>query len=223
MSGEEKINKNSYGNTFKSCSNIIAISGIIGVGKSTLAKSLGESLNADVYYEPVETNDYLEHFYKDMKKYSFPMQIYLLNHRFRQHQQMVWSNKKIIIQDRSIYEDVIFAKMLKEDGLMDELDFQTYTHLFQNMSNFLHRPDIIIYLDVAPQIALDRILKRSRCCESDITLEYLTSLKKGYEDWLDDISTRIIVIRIDWNEFLSTSCIQTLITKQLGEKKGLVL
>ena len=212
----------SYSVTFGSTSTIIAVSGIIGVGKSTLSKELGNSLNAEVYYEPVETNEYLESFYKDMKKYSFPMQIYLLNHRFKQHQQMIWSGKNVI-QDRSIYEDVIFAKMLREDGLMEELDFQTYRFLFQNMCNFLHRPDIIVYLDVEPEIALQRIINRSRNCEIGITLEYLRALKKGYEDWLDDISDRIQVIKVDWNEFGTTDDIVKKINEKIQKKKGLTL
>jgi deoxyadenosine kinase len=215
-------NKKNYSNTFGSNSNIISISGIIGVGKSTLSKKLGTLFNATVYYEPVETNEYLSKFYTDMKKYSFPMQIYLLNHRFKQHQQMIWSDTNVI-QDRSIYEDVIFAKMLYEDGLMNELDFQTYRHLFQNMANFLHRPDIIVYLDVEPEIALERIKQRSRGCETGITVEYLKSLKKGYEDWLEDISPRIPVIKIDWNEFGTTEEVLVKINEKIRNKKGLVL
>ena len=82
---------------------IIGVSGIIGVGKSTLSRKLGEVLGAQVMYEPVETNEYLAKFYKDMTKYSFPMQVYLLNHRFAQHQQMVWSGKNTI-QDRTLVD-----------------------------------------------------------------------------------------------------------------------
>ena len=214
--------KKSYTQTFGSKSNIIAISGIIGVGKSTLAKNLGKFLEIDVYHEPVETNEYLEKFYQDMKRYSFPMQIYLLNHRFRQHQQMVWSNKSLI-QDRSIYEDVIFAKMLTESGMMDTLDFLTYCLLFENMTNFLHRPDIIIYLDVKPEIALERVIKRSRGCEQQITLEYLKDLKKGYEDWLKDISNRITVIKINWDDFGKTEDVAEHIKKAINSKKGLII
>ena len=212
----------SYSATFGCTSTIISVSGIIGVGKSTLSKELGKIFNADVYYEPVETNEYLDSFYKDMKKYSFPMQIYLLSHRFKQHQQMIWSDRNVI-QDRSIYEDVIFAKMLREDGLMEELDFKTYRLLFQNMCNFLHRPDIIVYLDVEPEIALQRIINRSRDCETGITLEYLRSLKKGYEDWLNDVSDRIQVIKVDWNEFESTDDIVEKIKDKIKKKKGLIL
>ena len=151
-----------YTETFSSKKNtIIGISGIIGVGKSTLTNSLGEELGFNVIKEPVETNEYLDNFYKNMSKYSFPMQVYLLNHRFKQHQQMVWSDNSSI-QDRTIYEDVIFAKMLREANMMEELDFKTYVDLFKNMSNFLHRPDLILYLDVEPEEALRRVNQRSR-------------------------------------------------------------
>ena len=166
-----------YTQTFGPKTHIIGISGIIGVGKSTLSKNLGNELGFNVIKEPVETNEYLSSFYNDMKKYSFPMQIYLLNARFKQHQQMVWSDNSSI-QDRTIYEDVIFAKMLHESNMIEDLDFKTYIELFNNMSNFLHRPDIILYLDVNPEIAIKRINSRSRNCESGISLEYLQALKK---------------------------------------------
>ena len=175
-----------------------------------------------VLKEPVETNEYLDKFYKDMGKYSFPMQIYLLNHRFKQHQQMVWSSENTI-QDRTIYEDVIFAKMLKEDGLMEDLDFKTYCQLFNNMTNFLHRPDVIVYLDVEPEEALMRVKTRSRDCESDLPLEYLRKLKKGYEEWLDDLRGRIPIIHLDWNTFQDTDYIVSKIQEALRTKQTLVI
>lgn len=214
--------KQSYTQSFSPKKHIVNISGIIGAGKSTLTGKLGKELDYKEYYEPVKSNEYLSDFYDDMKSFSFPMQIYLLNHRYKQHQQMVWSDKHAI-QDRSIYEDVIFAKMLKESGLMSELDFRTYCQLFENMSNFLHRPDIIVYLDVEPEIALQRVKKRSRECESGITLEYLKDLKRGYEDWLVDISPRIPVIRIDWNTFKDVKYVSEKIRDHIKNKRGLIL
>jgi deoxyadenosine kinase len=211
-----------YTQTFGPKNNIIGISGIIGVGKSTLTKKLGEELEYDIINEPVETNEYLSNFYQNMSKYSFPMQVYLLNHRFKQHQQMVWADKSSI-QDRTIYEDVIFAKMLKEAEMMEELDFKTYIDLFNNMSNFLHRPDLILYLDVEPEEALRRVNERSRGCESGLTLEYLQDLRKGYEEWLEDIKDRIPVIRLDWNTYQDHKKIADIIRDKLSSKKGLVV
>ena len=192
-----------YSSTFTSPNLFIGISGIIGVGKSTLTTNLAEQLDFLPFYEPIDDNEYLPLFYEDMEKYGFSFQVYLLNKRFKQHQQAVWCNKGVI-QDRTIYEDVIFAKMLNEAKLISDLDFTTYKDLFLNMSNFLHRPNFIIYLDTEPEVALKRIQSRDRGCESKMTLEYLQSLKAGYEDWLKDVEKRIPVIRLDWNEFRST-------------------
>jgi deoxyadenosine kinase len=211
-----------YTQTFGTKTSIIGISGIIGVGKSTLTNSLGEELGFNIIKEPVETNEYLSEFYRNMSKYSFPMQVYLLNHRFKQHQQMVWSDNSSI-QDRTIYEDVIFAKMLRESNMMEALDFKTYVDLFNNMSNFLHRPDLILYLDVEPEEALRRVNERSRGCESGLTLQYLQDLKKGYEDWLDDIKDRIPVIRLDWNTYQDPKKIANIIRDKIKCKKGLVV
>jgi len=212
-----------YTEVFSSRNTLLGISGLIGGGKTTLTKELGKKLGCTTYFEPVEENIFLEGFYKDMKKYSFPMQMYLLNKRFEQHQKMVWA-KENAIQDRTIYEDVIFAKMLYEGGYMEKDVFQTYRDTFENMTHFLHRPDMILYLDVEPEIALQRIKKRSRDCETTITLEYLQALQKGYEEWIQDIHPRIPVIRIDWNTFKDTEYIIEIIEKYKKQyQKGIVV
>ncbi len=72
-------------------------------------------------------------------KYSFALQIFLLNKRFKQQQQIVWAGKGGV-QDRTIYEDSVFAKMLRDSGKMDQRDYNTYIELFQNMSNFMKKP-----------------------------------------------------------------------------------
>jgi len=103
-------------------------------------------IDLPVYYEDVidMTNSYMDAFYKDMARYSFPLQIHLLNKRFRQHQQIIWQGKGGV-QDRTIYEDSIFARMLCESGLMDKRDFDTYSELFSNMSNFMYAMITLLY------------------------------------------------------------------------------
>ena len=125
-----------FGNIF------IGIAGMIGAGKSTLAKELGEHLGIDTYYEPVADNEYLADFYRDTARHSFAMQVYLLNRRFQQHQEIIWRGRSAV-QDRTIYEDSIFAKMLAKTGLMDDRDYKTYVQLFRNMSNFMCKPSVI--------------------------------------------------------------------------------
>jgi deoxyadenosine kinase len=178
----------------------IGISGIIGAGKTTLATALGKVMNLPVYYEPIVENEYLTDFYADMKTYSFSFQIYLLNVRFRQHQQILW-NGTGGIQDRTLYEDSIFAKVLYEDGNMEEREYLTYLNLFKNMSNFMKEITLIVHLDVCPEEALRRIKLRARGCETGITVEYLTKLYNAYEEFLGEISQVIPVIKVNYNKF----------------------
>lgn len=186
----------------------ITISGLIGVGKSTLAKSLGEHMSLRVYTEPVADNPYLALFYADKKAHAFAMQIYLLNERFKQQQQIVWSGAGSV-QDRSIYEDSVFALMLMRSGAMSALDYQTYCALFTNMAKFMKQPTLIVHLDVSPAEALRRIRERGRECEASIDLEYLTKLKETYEEFLQNISRTIPVLRINYDQFPSVEAMAT--------------
>jgi deoxyadenosine kinase len=180
----------------------ITCTGLIGAGKSTLSKALGAYMHLPVFAEPVEENPYLKLFYGDMAKHAFAMQVYLLNERFRQQQQIVWQNNGAV-QDRSIYEDGVFALMLRDAGLMSELDYKTYTALFRHMSNFMKRPTLIVFLDVTPEEALRRIKLRGRECEAGITLEYLMQLHAAYQRFIVDISRTIPVLRVKYEQFIS--------------------
>ena len=200
-------------NLLMSEDNFIGISGLIGAGKTTLAKALGKVLNLPVYYEPIIENEYLEDFYRDMKRYSFSFQIYLLNCRFRQHQQVLW-NGTGGIQDRTLYEDSIFAKVLYEDGNMEEREYKTYLNLFKSMSNFMKKNTLIIHLDCKPEESLDRIKKRARGCETGITLEYLTKLYNGYEEFIKQISKVIPVLRVNYSKFKSAEEMAEIIKKE---------
>ena len=186
-----------------------------------MAEALAKKMNLPIYYEPVTDNIYLEDFYGDMQKYSFPLQIYLLNKRFKQQQQIVWlvgrrhtarcvyifhlwylyRGGKGGVQDRTIYEDCVFAKMLKDGGLMDERDYGTYIELFQNMSNFMKKPNIIVHLDLSPDEAMERIKLRARGCEVGITLEYLQGLHKAYDEFIQEIAKTVPVIKVDYSSF----------------------
>ena len=191
----------------------IGIAGLIGAGKTTLATALGAHLQLPVHYEPVIDNEYLADFYRETAKYSFAMQIYLLNRRFQQHQEIIWRNRGGV-QDRTIYEDAIFAKTLRDLGQMEERDYQTYLNLFRNLSNFMCRPSAIVYLDVTPENSLKRIHERSRGCESGISLEYLRRLYDNYEDFVQEISRTIPVIRVGWNEYWEVEEIATAISRE---------
>ena len=114
----------------------IGIAGLIGAGKTTLAKALGDHLGLPTYYEPVADQAYLADFYRDTARYAFSTQIYLLNRRFQQHQEIIWRGTGGV-QDRTIYEDAVFARTLVQQGLMEERDYATYLQLCRHMSNFM--------------------------------------------------------------------------------------
>jgi deoxyadenosine kinase len=178
----------------------IGIAGLIGAGKTTLATALGEHLKLPVYFEPVADNEYLEDFYRDTKRYSFATQIYLLNRRFQQHQEIIWRGGGGV-QDRTIYEDAVFAKTLVDQDLMDERDYRTYLQLFRHMSNFMCRPNLIVYLDLSPESSMERIKLRARDVETGISMEYLRALRREYERFISEISRTVPVIRVYWEEY----------------------
>ncbi|SVE46055.1 uncharacterized protein METZ01_LOCUS498909, partial [marine metagenome] len=129
----------------------IGIAGIIGAGKTTLTQNLADHLGYDAFHEPVDENLYLSDFYKDMKRWGAMMQLHLLFKRFEQHQKIVWATEDGAVQDRTIYEDTIFARMLHEGGFIDDRDYDTYTGHFNLMKRFLLYPDVIVYLRVDPE------------------------------------------------------------------------
>jgi deoxyadenosine kinase len=178
----------------------IGIAGMIGAGKSTLARALGQHLGLPVYYEPVGDNTYLADFYRDTSRYAFPTQIYLLYRRFQQHQEIIWRGGGGV-QDRTIYEDAVFAKMLVNLGLMEPRDYDTYVSLFRHMSNFMCRPNVIVYLDVDPLTSQARIQQRAREVESGVSLQYLSALYEEYGRFIEDISRTVPVIRVDYARF----------------------
>src|SRR3989338_3962166 len=191
----------------------IGIAGIIGVGKSTLTMELARALNFEPVLEEVGGNPYLENFYGDMKKYGTIMQIWLLNHRFRQHREFVTriSLGKIrgVVQDRTIWEDTIFARMLNHhpDKIITDLDYNTYLDLFDNMVlRELVFPQILIYLDCSPETAADRILSRGRVMEKTIDMEYLRMLKSNYEEFISEMEgAGVRILRLNWEEFVPIS------------------
>lgn len=187
----------------------IGIAGTIGVGKSTLTTDLARALNFEPILEEVDGNPYLERFYQDMKGYGTMMQVWLLNHRFRQHREFVSriSLGKIrgVVQDRTIWEDTIFARMLNEhpDKLIADLDYNTYLDLFDNMVlRELVFPQILIYLDCRPETAIHRINSRGRAMEQTISLDYLRMLKRNYDQFVGEMEQAgVRVLRIKWESF----------------------
>lgn len=184
----------------------IAIIGNIGAGKTTLTQMLGEHYKWDVMYEAVEGNPYLADFYSDMERWAFNLQIYFLNNRFAQVQKIRSTTYSTIIQDRTIYEDVfIFARNLYESKVMTVRDYQTYLLLFQSIINTVSHPDLLIYLKADIPKLVSQIKKRGRDFESEISVDYLTSLNVYYEDFVKNYEHgRLIEIDVNEMDFASS-------------------
>jgi deoxyadenosine/deoxycytidine kinase len=176
----------------------IAIAGNIGSGKTTLARMLSKHYKWEAHYEDVDNNPYLEHFYEDMRRWSFNLQIYFLTQRFEQII-AIRNGKKNVVQDRTIYEDAyIFAPNLHEMGLMRTQDFESYLALFNLINRFIQPPDLLIYLKASVPTLVRQIQARGRMYESSIRLDYLKSLSEKYDQWIEAYDVgNIVVVDVD--------------------------
>ena len=176
----------------------VAIAGNIGAGKTTLTKLLAKHYNWEAQYEDVLENPYLEDFYNKMERWSFNLQIYFLNSRFRQILQIRESGKKII-QDRTIYEDAhIFAPNLHAMGLMTNRDFENYSSLFDLMESVVQGPDLLIYLRSSIPNLVSQIHKRGSDYENSISIDYLSRLNERYEAWVHNYNKgNLLIIDVD--------------------------
>ncbi|MFC2175501.1 deoxynucleoside kinase [Bacteroidota bacterium] len=180
----------------------IAIAGNIGAGKTTLTKLLAKHYRWEGQYEGADDNPYLNDFYEEMQRWSFNLQVYFLNSRFRQVME-IKNGTKTVIQDRTIFEDAyIFAPNLHAMGLMTSRDYENYRALFDLMNEFVGPPDLMIYLRASIPTLVNQIQKRGRAYEETIRLDYLKSLNERYEAWISTYDKgKLLIVEVDENNF----------------------
>ena len=176
----------------------IAIVGNIGAGKTTLTDLLAKHYAWQPLFETVEENPYLEDFYNDMKRWSFNLQIYFLNSRFKQVTS-IQRGSESIVQDRTIYEDsYIFAANLHDMGLMSSRDYENYSAIFESIKEFVEAPTLLVYLKASVPTLVSQIQKRGREYESGIRLDYLQKLNERYDEWVDNyVEGKKLILNID--------------------------
>ena len=184
----------------------IAIAGNIGAGKTTLTQLLAKHYKWEAQLEDIVDNPYLDDFYNQMERWSFNLQVYFLNSRFRQILQIRKSGKNII-QDRTIYEDAnIFAPNLHAMGLMTNRDFENYSSLFDLMESTVQSPDLLIYLRSSIPNLVHHIHKRGRDYENSISIDYLSRLNERYEAWIHGYNKgKLLIIDVDNIDFVENS------------------
>ena len=179
----------------------IAIAGNIGCGKTTLTKMLAKRYGWTPQFEPVDNNPYLEDYYADMERWSFNLQIYFLNKRFRDVVE-ISKSKDYIIQDRTIFEDAcIFAPNLHNKGLMSDRDFNNYRELFDLMMSLVKLPDLMIYIRSSISNLVEQIQKRGRSYEQSIQIDYLQGLNDLYEEWIKTYTGPLLIVDGDTCKF----------------------
>ena len=179
----------------------IAIAGNIGSGKTTLTKLLAHRYGWIPRFEPVDNNPYLADFYADMPRWSFNLQIYFLNKRFKEVVE-ISKSEDTIIQDRTIFEDArIFAPNLHDQGMMSDRDFANYQELFNLMISLVGMPDLLIYLRSTIPGLIAQIEKRGRNYEQGIRVDYLSNLNKRYEQWIEGYKGRLLIVDKDNMDF----------------------
>ena len=175
----------------------IAVAGNIGSGKTTLTKMLAAHYGWTPKFESVDYNPYLADYYEDMERWSFNLQIYFLNKRFKDVVD-ISKTDEVIIQDRTIYEDArIFAPNLHDMGLMSTRDFANYSDLFDLMMSMVNPPDLLIYLKSSIPNLVAQIQKRGREYEKGIRIDYLTGLNERYEEWIAGYKGNLLVVDAD--------------------------
>ena len=179
----------------------IAIAGNIGCGKTTLTNMLAKHYGWKPRFESVDFNPYLADFYEDMARWSFNLQIYFLNKRFKDVVDISKSDE-YIIQDRTIYEDArIFAPNLHEQGFMSDRDFDNYCDLFDLMMSFVKMPDLMIYVRCSIPTLVAQIQKRGRSYEASMRIDYLQGLNDKYEKWISEYKGKLLIIDGDHIKF----------------------
>lgn len=181
----------------------IAVAGNIGAGKTTLTRLLAKHYKWEAHFEDVVDNPYLDDFYTQMERWSFNLQIYFLNSRYRQIVQIRETGKDVI-QDRTIYEDAhIFAPNLHAMGLMTNRDFKNYSSLFELMESLVEPPELLIYLRSSIPNLVKQIHKRGRDYENSISIDYLSRLNERYEAWVHGYQKgKLLVIDVDEMDFV---------------------
>lgn len=179
---------------------MIYVDGVVGVGKTTLSKIISEHFNKELYQEPVYENPILDKFYYDKKRYSFSLQVLLLNKRLEMIKESIKNGGGVF--DRAIYCDKIFADILHEDGDLSEDEYNLYLELSQNMFRYIEPPKLIVYLETTVDNAIKKIKNRGRDFEQIMPRDYWEKLNSHYSSYFENYEDcKVLRVNVDGKDF----------------------
>jgi deoxyadenosine/deoxycytidine kinase len=196
---------------------VICIDGVVGAGKTTLGEILAQDLGLVFFREPVDNNPLLSKFYHDQERYSFPMQIYFLNKRFRMLKES--QSLKGCVMDRSIYGDVIFARLLLMEGKMSQEEFDLYEDLLKNMLEHVAKPQLMVYLDITVDNAISRIRERGRDYEQAVPKHYWEQLNTEYSKYFNNYNfSELLVLDVNEADFRKSGEVREYVLDKIKNK-----
>jgi len=181
--------------------NYIAVEGVIGVGKTSLANMLAERFHAKLVLEEVEANPFLSQFYSDRRSYAFQTQIFFLLSRYRQQQQL--SQQELF--GRGLVSDYIFAKDKIFAYLnLDENEIKLYEHLWGLLERNILKPDLVVYLQAGVDQLMRRVRRRGRPFEHNLSKEYLAEVSEAYNHFFFHYTeTPLLVVNVNDLDFVN--------------------
>jgi len=185
----------------------IAVEGLIGVGKSTFVSEFADITGIKPLYESVDDNPFLNLFYQDPQRWAYTLQSYFLYRRYKDH-----TTEGNVMLDRSLYGDICFANMLHKDGTLTQSEYDCYLSHYHTLEPLLPPLDLCIILNAKPEVALERVRKRDRGCETGLTLEYLQALSVEIDLIPSRLRAETKVVHLDWVEMSRAE-----IAKKCGE------
>ncbi|TAD95957.1 MAG: deoxynucleoside kinase [Bacteroidetes bacterium] len=196
---------------------VVCIDGVVGAGKTTLGEILAQDLGLVFFREPVDNNPLLSKFYHDQERYSFPMQIYFLNKRFKMLKES--QSLKGCVMDRSIYGDVIFARLLLMENKMSQEEFDLYEDLLKNMLEHVAKPQLMVYLDITVDNAIARIKERGRDYEQAVPRRYWEQLNEQYNEYFNHYNfSELLVLDVNKADFRKSGEVREYVLDKIKSK-----
>lgn len=172
---------------------IIAVSGVIGAGKTTFIKKVSQSLGLPAYYENVDDNQILPLMYEDQPRWALTLQLNFLREKY--DIMMEASKDESCLVERTIYEDIIFTRNHQESGNLTDIEFSMYESMYDHFTELSPIPDLMIFLDVPDELALERIRLRGRPYEQDESLiPYYIRMNELYREFVENYPYKKLII-----------------------------